>query len=134
MARYLEKLGVYAGTYASDDGCGLSRETRYSARVMTEVLKAMYAHPATAAFRDSLPLAGYTGTMSERLAEPAFRGRVRAKTGYILGVSSLSGYARAANDKTLAFSIILNGFKNGNRYGAKPLEDAICKAMIECAP
>ena len=135
VGKYLEKLGVYPGTYCAADGSGLSKETRYSAKVMTEVLRSMYAHRGVAAFRDSLPLAGYNGTMSDRLTDERYRGRVRAKTGYIFGASSLSGYVRTANDKTLAFSILMNRPKGlPNRAVAKPIQDNICKALIDSAP
>lgn len=132
--RYLEKLGILPGTYILADGSGLSRETRLSAMTLTEVLRNMYASRELEAFRDSLPLAGHNGTMENRLTEPEYIGRVRAKTGYIMGVSALSGYARASNDKVVAFSIILNGYKGSNRWVAKPIQDDICRAIIESAP
>jgi len=132
--RFLSKVGVGAGMQAIADGSGLSRETRYSAKVMTEVLRYMYTSRGNVALRDSMPLAGYDGTMEKRLTEPEYRGKVRAKTGYILGTSALSGYVRAANGKMLAFSIVFNHFKGGNRYVAKPLQDNICRILVNSTP
>ena len=134
VGRFLEKLGIPAGTYSAADGSGLSRETKYSAKILTEVLRHMYTSKEVEAFRDSLPLAGYDGTMEERLTDEAYRGKVRAKTGYILGASALSGYALTANGKTLAFSMIFNNFKGSNRYTVKPVQDNICRAMIDSTP
>jgi D-alanyl-D-alanine carboxypeptidase/D-alanyl-D-alanine-endopeptidase (penicillin-binding protein 4) len=71
--------------------------------------------------------------MQERLEEPEYRGKVRAKTGYIAGASGLSGYALAANGKPLIFSMVFNGI-NGYRYSIRPLQDDICRAMVSSAP
>jgi serine-type D-Ala-D-Ala carboxypeptidase/endopeptidase (penicillin-binding protein 4) len=48
---------------------------------------------------------------------------LRAKTGTIANVSSLSGYVRAANGELLAFSIFTNGIPS--TATAKRTEDAI---------
>ncbi len=134
VADFLKKLRIQPGTYHVADGSGLSRETKYSAFIMTEVLRHMYRSSEIIAFKDSLPLAGQDGTMENRLTGDAYRGKVRAKTGYILGASALSGYALTANGKTLAFSIIMNNFKGSNRTVAKPIQDDICRAMIDSRP
>jgi len=134
IARFLEEVGIRPGEYTVADGSGLSRETRFSAMALTRILQHMYTHPAVKSFRDSLPLSGYTGSLAGRLAESHYAGRVRAKTGYILRVSSLSGYALAANGKTLAFSMVFNDFKGSNRYTVKPVQDEICRLLVDSSP
>jgi serine-type D-Ala-D-Ala carboxypeptidase/endopeptidase (penicillin-binding protein 4) len=134
VARFLEKVGARPGTYVAADGSGLARETRYSAAILTNILKYMYTSKGNVALRDSMPLAGYDGTMEKRLTDPAYRGKVRAKTGYILGTSSLSGYVVTANNKVLAFSIVFNKFKGGNKNFAHPVQDTICKVLVDSAP
>jgi D-alanyl-D-alanine carboxypeptidase/D-alanyl-D-alanine-endopeptidase (penicillin-binding protein 4) len=133
VGKFLDKLGIHAGTYSTADGSGLSRETRYSAKILTDVLACMYKSPEIVTFRDSLPLAGFNGTMRERLEEPEYRGKVRAKTGYIAGASGLSGYAMTANGKTLIFSMVFNHI-NGYRYSIRPLQDDICRVLVTSAP
>ena len=54
-----------------------------------------------------------------------------AKTGYINGVSALSGYARSRhNGKLYAFSVLVNNIKGGTRK-AKRLQDAVAKLLVE---
>jgi D-alanyl-D-alanine carboxypeptidase/D-alanyl-D-alanine-endopeptidase (penicillin-binding protein 4) len=53
----------------------------------------------------------------------AAAGNLRAKTGTIHGVSSLSGYVTTADGERLAFSIIANGVPSTARE--KRSEDAI---------
>lgn len=134
VARFLEKAGIKPGEYQMADGSGLAREGKFSAKAITEVLKYVYKSPHANAFRDSLPLSGYAGSLSSRLAEAPYRGKVRAKTGYILRVSALSGYALTASGKTVAFSIIFDGFTASNRYTIKPIQDEICRALVDSSP
>ncbi len=134
VGRFLGKAGIQPGEYTIADGSGLSSQTRLSAMALTEVLKFMYTHKNVNAFRDSLPLSGYAGSLAGRLAEGPYLGKVRAKTGYINGASALSGYALTANGKTLAFGMIFNDFKGSNRYTIKPIQDEICRILVDSAP
>lgn len=134
VSRFLEKVGLKPGEYTVADGSGLSRETKFSAMGLTRVLKHMYGHSEVNAFRDSLPLSGYAGSLASRLTEEPYLGKVRAKTGYILGVSALSGYALTSNGKTVAFSMVFNGFKGSNRYTIKPVQDDVCRAIVDSSP
>jgi D-alanyl-D-alanine carboxypeptidase/D-alanyl-D-alanine-endopeptidase (penicillin-binding protein 4) len=59
-----------------------------------------------------LPVAGVTGTLTDRFATAGTspgRGVVRAKTGTLTGVNSLSGLVRDAQGRLLAFSFIADG-------------------------
>ena len=54
-----------------------------------------------------MPVAGSPGSLQARF--PDLTGRVRAKTGYISNVDSLSGYVTLADGREVVFSIIVNG-------------------------
>ena len=90
------------------DGSGLSRENRVTARIQSDLLALMSKHQEAAAFRESLAVGGKDGTIGKRMKDLA--GRVFAKTGYIGGVRSLSGYVPSTNSghQWLVFSIIYN--------------------------
>lgn len=115
------------------DGSGLSAGNRISARLMTDVLVAMARRGDAAgnAFLRSLPVAGLDGSLSKRMLEPPLLGAVRAKTGYIAGVSTLSGYVRTLSGRTLAFSVLINEFdpKFGNQ-SMKVIQDDFCRALV----
>jgi len=137
-ARALERLGVDTTGFVQHDGSGLSRDNRVTARQLTELLTAVLElDPDTAAlFRDSLAVAGETGTLEKRMRGSAAAGRVRAKTGFIAGVSSLSGVVQADDGRELVFSVIVSypPVDGLNTKCWKPMQDELCALLVGPAP
>jgi len=108
----LENRGLDLGTTAIVDGSGLARGNRTSARVLVALLLhsdgSFGFGPELLA---SLPLAGDDGTLEDR-AE-SVTGRMRAKTGRLNGVASLSGMVRTSA-RDLVFSLLVNGARGGD--------------------
>lgn len=92
------------------DGSGLSRHDYITANATLQLLTYMSTHRYANVFRDALPIAGVDGTLRTRLRGTAAAGNLRAKTGTINGVASLSGYVTSAAGEHLVFSIILNNY------------------------
>jgi D-alanyl-D-alanine carboxypeptidase/D-alanyl-D-alanine-endopeptidase (penicillin-binding protein 4) len=110
----LERLGINPVTFVVADGSGLSRSNRLTPIGIVRLLEGMHEHPDPAtrdAFVRSLPLGGFTGTLDRRYRAGDARGNVRAKTGYIRGVRTLSGYVTTARNHTIAFSILCNDYR-----------------------
>jgi D-alanyl-D-alanine carboxypeptidase/D-alanyl-D-alanine-endopeptidase (penicillin-binding protein 4) len=66
-------------------------------------------------FYASLAIAGKDGTLSERMKGTSAEGNLRAKTGTLSGVTTLSGYVKSADGEMLAFSILMNNYPTGAR-------------------
>jgi D-alanyl-D-alanine carboxypeptidase/D-alanyl-D-alanine-endopeptidase (penicillin-binding protein 4) len=125
-----KKYGLPADSFTIDDGCGLSRQDRISPAAMTSLLAQLARGPGAEAFIKSLPICGVDGTMERRLDEAPYKARVLAKTGYIAGVSCLSGYACDAGGKPkIAFSVMVNGIQGA--AAAKDLEDTIGEILVD---
>jgi D-alanyl-D-alanine carboxypeptidase/D-alanyl-D-alanine-endopeptidase (penicillin-binding protein 4) len=122
---------VGLGDFDQIDGSGLSRDNRMSAAEMVKLLLYMRKQPAGQAFIDSLPVNGdKRGTLRHRMLSPDLRSRIRAKTGHVGGVSSLSGYVDATNGDTYVFSIIVNTAGEQTKMGsADQMEDRICEIL-----
>ncbi len=105
-----------------DDGSGLSVLDRASARNFIHLLSFMAKSPMFESYWQTLPEAGVPNGLRRMGGTPA-SGNLRAKTGTIDNVSSLSGYVRARDGERLAFSIISNNVPS--TYRAKRIEDAI---------
>ncbi len=92
------------------DGSGLSRENSVTPRTMGHWLRALANDPELSEpFLASLAQAGKDGTLARRFRNTDLLNTVQAKSGYIRGVSCLSGYITdPRNGHRLAFSILVN--------------------------
>ena len=104
----LTQLGVNPNSYILADGSGLSRHNLISPEALVQTLRLMANSPAASVYRQSLPIAGESGTLKNRLNITPNRVILQAKTGTLSGVSALSGYIEVPNYEPLVFSIIVN--------------------------
>jgi D-alanyl-D-alanine carboxypeptidase/D-alanyl-D-alanine-endopeptidase (penicillin-binding protein 4) len=116
----LTTLGVPVEGVRLADGSGLSGVDHVPAITMVRTL-AVAATDAPGSDQaagalwpttSGLPVAGVTGTLADRFSTAgtsAGRGVVRAKTGTLTGVNSLSGLVRDAQGRLLAFAFIADG-------------------------
>lgn len=115
MNQFLERMGLRKGEVVIEEGSGLSRGNMITPSATVELLKFMDRHKWAGIFRDSLPVAGVDGTLRNRMKGTAAASNVRAKTGTLRYVYTLSGYATSAAGERLAFSILLNNYYNSDR-------------------
>jgi serine-type D-Ala-D-Ala carboxypeptidase/endopeptidase (penicillin-binding protein 4) len=87
------------------DGSGLSEADRTSPYQVADMLVELAGTPTGEVLRDSLAVAGRTGTLELRMRDTAAAGRCEGKTGTLTGVSNLVGYCQAADGHLLAFAI-----------------------------
>jgi serine-type D-Ala-D-Ala carboxypeptidase/endopeptidase (penicillin-binding protein 4) len=96
--------GVPLGGVRVVDGSGLSYLNRLTAASLVGLLRLAWADPGfRAAFLQTLPVAGVSGTLRDRLRR--VRGRVYAKTGTTNSASTLAGYVPGR----YAFAVLHNG-------------------------
>jgi D-alanyl-D-alanine carboxypeptidase/D-alanyl-D-alanine-endopeptidase (penicillin-binding protein 4) len=115
MKIFLAQVGVRAGEVLLEEGSGLSRRDLVTPAATVELLSFMSRHRWADAFRDSLPIAGIDGTLQNRMKGTAAATNVRAKTGSLSYVYTLSGYVTTAAGERLAFSVMLNNYYNSDR-------------------
>jgi len=107
---FLRQAGVGENDVALSDGSGLSRNDLISANTTVQLLTFMSKHKYFAQFRDALPIAGVDGTLRTRMRGTPAEGNLRAKTGSLSSVASLSGYVTTASGEHLVFSMMLNNY------------------------
>lgn len=105
---FLKEIGIAEDDVLLRDGSGLSRQNLATPSAMVALLRHMYASPYRALWMDLLPIAGMDGTLTDRLQDKRFAGRVLAKTGSFNGAAALAGYARNRNNQWLAFAVFVN--------------------------
>jgi serine-type D-Ala-D-Ala carboxypeptidase/endopeptidase (penicillin-binding protein 4) len=100
------------------DGSGLDTGDRVTCTLMVDALRRAGPEGTIAA---GLPVAGKSGTLFDRMTGTAAVGRLRAKTGTLDGVASLSGFVTPASStqpvaslaQPLVFSAIVNQLAGG---------------------
>ena len=105
IKKWLGEQNIAINEIAVHDGSGLSRLNYVTPESIGRAL--VYASQSKFAdtFKNSLPVAGQSGTLRGRLKSAS--GKVLAKTGSIAYVNSLAGFAKSS-DETFAFVIIGN--------------------------
>ena len=122
VRQWLAKKGITAPHLIMENGSGLSRAERVSAREMATLLQAAWKSPYAAEFISSMPLTGMDGTMRKRLKRTAMAGEAHIKTGTLNTVRAIAGYSRDSNGNTWAVVAILNDPKP---WGASAILDQV---------
>lgn len=112
------------------DGSGMSRDNRVTPRLLARWLEAMSQSTNADAYLESLPVAGSDGTLRRRFRTDQPDHEIRAKSGYLSGVSSLSGYILGTDGRPrVAFTAIVNDIpKNVAVAKAKALHEVVALA------
>jgi serine-type D-Ala-D-Ala carboxypeptidase/endopeptidase (penicillin-binding protein 4) len=105
---FLERdVGVDSTAFRLRDASGLAGENLITPHAFVQILDYVWRTPGEALVKAGMPVAGSPGSLQARF--PDLTGRVRAKTGYISNVDSLSGYVTLADGREVVFSIVVNG-------------------------
>lgn len=123
IEEYAGEAGLNMDVIQLRDASGMSYISTISANELTRLLYEVQKEPWYDTFLASLPVAGNSdrfvgGTLRNRVN---IKGNVKAKTGRLLGVSSITGYAETKDGETMIFSILINN----HIEGVKPVEDLI---------
>jgi D-alanyl-D-alanine carboxypeptidase/D-alanyl-D-alanine-endopeptidase (penicillin-binding protein 4) len=119
----LDDLGVHPRIV---DGSGLSRSDRTTPRQVVRLLQGMARRSVGPAFTASLPVAGSTGTLADRMRGTVAAGRCRAKTGTLRYTTALAGYCTSGDGGTVAFAVLMNGV---NVTTGRRIQDRIATAI-----
>jgi D-alanyl-D-alanine carboxypeptidase/D-alanyl-D-alanine-endopeptidase (penicillin-binding protein 4) len=128
-------LGVDVSGARLADGSGLSDGSALPASVLTDVLVAAASpeHPELRTVVTGLPVAGLTGTLGTRFGQDAAGaglGVVRAKTGSLLGTTTLAGTVRDRDGRLLAFAVLADAVPAPEP--AREAVDDIAAALAAC--
>ncbi|MDX6528007.1 MAG: hypothetical protein QOH41_297 [Blastocatellia bacterium] len=114
VRNFLRQAGASESDLALNDGSGLSRNDMITANATVQLLTYMSKHKYFSQFRDALPIAGVDGTLRTRMKGTPAEGNLRAKTGSLSSVASLSGYVTTAAGEHLVFSMMLNNYPDAS--------------------
>lgn len=122
IRQWLAKKDLISPHLVMENGSGLSRAERVSARELARLLQAAWKSPYAAEFISSMPLAAVDGTMRKRLRNTEVAGKAHIKTGTLNTVRAIAGYSRDNNGNTWAVVAILN---HPRPWGASSILDQV---------
>ncbi|QIB52528.1 D-alanyl-D-alanine carboxypeptidase/D-alanyl-D-alanine-endopeptidase [Pseudomonas sp. OIL-1] len=105
---WLAEKNIEPNGLVLDNGSGLSRIERMSARDMAQLLEQAWKSPYAAEFIASMPLAAMDGTMRKRLRNTPVAGQAHIKTGALNSVRAIAGITRDANGQSWAVTAFVN--------------------------
>jgi D-alanyl-D-alanine carboxypeptidase/D-alanyl-D-alanine-endopeptidase (penicillin-binding protein 4) len=91
------------------DNSGLSTYNLIPPRVLDDVLHDAASDTPLRHLLATLPVAGGSGTLTDRYQDLPGRGWVRAKTGTLTGTSALAGVVTADSGRVYSFALLSNG-------------------------
>ncbi|MFA3781893.1 D-alanyl-D-alanine carboxypeptidase/D-alanyl-D-alanine-endopeptidase [Melioribacteraceae bacterium 4301-Me] len=124
-----KNMGINPDNMVMADGSGLSRLNLVTPRQIVNLLSYMYKTNEFEKFYASLPIAGVDGTLVNRMRKTNAENNVRAKGGYNIATSSLSGYLRTTAGEPIAFSMIVNNYLVPTTL-AIYVQDNACQRLI----
>ncbi len=112
------------------DGSGVSFYNLTTTRLMVELLYRMNENGELfEPYLNSLAILGVDGTLMRRAVHSRARGRVRAKSGTLTGVSSIAGYVDTLHDERLIVAMLFQNFTgHAGRY--RQIQDEIFEILL----
>ncbi len=126
------KFGLNTKTMVLRDGSGVSHVDLIPASQISQLLFAVQKEDWFPVYFYSLPVAGVNGkleggSLRNRMRNLTVQGKVKAKTGTLSTVTSLSGYVNTKSEQTLIFSILLNNLLDEEK--GKMIEDKMVMVL-----
>ncbi|SDS42639.1 D-alanyl-D-alanine carboxypeptidase / D-alanyl-D-alanine-endopeptidase (penicillin-binding protein 4) [Halopseudomonas xinjiangensis] len=129
--QWLADKGIAPEALVMENGSGLSRSERLTAREMAQLLEAAWNSPYSSEFIASMPLAAMDGTMRKRLRNTPVAGRAHIKTGSLSAVRAIAGITQDANGQSWAVTAIVNHPAAG---GSRHALDLVLQDVYRRAP
>ena len=110
----LDKLKIECPNCDINDGSGLSRRNKVTAKSVVQLLSTATQQAFGKEYYNSLSIASKDGTLRNRMHETSAETYVHAKTGTLRNASGLAGYTTTIDGERLAFAFIFNGNSVGS--------------------
>jgi D-alanyl-D-alanine carboxypeptidase/D-alanyl-D-alanine-endopeptidase (penicillin-binding protein 4) len=121
----IDSVGVDSTQFSLSDGSGLAANNLVSPLAFTQILRFIRNHPHAATFLPGLPQSGKKGSLRNRFVGTPLEGRVRAKTGSISRVNTLSGYIDMGDGKFWTFSVEVNNQAVGGGRTIRKIDEVV---------
>ena len=114
VRQWLKSKELDSPEFEIENGSGLSRNERISARHLGKLLLKAFQSSVMPEFVSSLPILAVDGTMKKRLTGTDVTGRAHIKTGSLNGVKAMAGYILDKSGKRMAIIFLVNHINSSN--------------------
>lgn len=118
----LAQRGLTIPELVIENGSGLSRLERISARSLGALLMQAFRSPVMPEFMSSLPVVASDGTMRKRMPNGEVAGQAHIKGGTLVDVRAIAGYVLDARGRRLVVVFIVN---HPSAAASLPAQDAL---------
>lgn len=127
-------LGVDTAGARLADASGLADGSAIPPDMLLGLLRLVVdpAHPELREIGTGMPVAGLTGTLSQRFTSGAATGLVRAKTGSLAGVTSLAGTVLDADGRLLLFVVMADQTGAVGQWNPRAAIDGFVDGLAGC--
>ncbi len=113
VRQWLKSKELDSPEFKIENGSGLSRNERISARHLGKLLLKAFQSSVMPEFVSSLPILAVDGTMKKRLTGTTVTGRAHIKTGLLNGVKAMAGYMLDKSGRRMAIVFFVNHANSG---------------------
>jgi len=124
----LNAQGLSMPELVLDNGSGLARNARISARSMADMLVTAWRSPLMPEYMSSFAIAGVDGTVRRRMRNEATQGMAHLKTGTLRDATALAGYVLGASGRRY---LIVSMINDDRAQSARGFNDALITWLAE---
>ena len=130
IAKWLADTGIGFPTLTLDNGAGLSRDARVSAREFGALLELAWQKPYMPEYLASMAVSGLDGTLRRKFDDAALTGKAHMKTGSLDHVTAIAGYLQARSGRRFAV-VMLHNHEDVHRGPGEEAQAALLRWLYE---
>jgi D-alanyl-D-alanine carboxypeptidase/D-alanyl-D-alanine-endopeptidase (penicillin-binding protein 4) len=130
IEKWLADEGLASTKIAIENGAGLSRNTRTTARDMSAMLEFAWRQPYMPEYLASMSLSGLDGTLRRRFGDPNLVGKAHLKTGSLDHVTAIAGFLQSRSGRRFTV-VAMQNFEDIHRGPGEEVQEAILRWLYE---
>jgi len=130
ISKWLADNGLASTEIAIENGAGLSRKTRTTARDMAKMLQFAWRQPYMPEYLASMSLSGLDGTLRRRFEYTGLVGKAHLKTGSLDHVTAIAGYLQSRSGRRFAV-VAMQNFEDIHRGPGEEVQEALLRWLYE---
>lgn len=130
ISKWLTDNGLASTKIAIENGAGLSRNTRTTAKDMAEMLQFAWRQPYMPEYLASMALSGLDGTLRRRFNDADLLGKAHLKTGSLDHVTAIAGYLQSRSGRRFVI-VAMQNFENIHRGPGEEVQEALLRWLYE---